>query len=253
MENNTSLFFTLLFAVGFFCCGEDNAPGSAMPEQDATGPNVLVYTKTAGFRHESIEKGVATLRELGAENGFAIVHSEDSLAFSPENLKKFRLVIFLSTTMNVLGPQQEEAFKGFISAGGAYMGIHAAADTEYEWDWYGKLAGAYFKSHPKQQEARIEVVDQNHPSTRHLPAVWTHFDEWYNFKDINPEIRVLMKLDESSYEGGENNGNHPIAWCHEFGGGRSFYTGLGHTEAAYDDAAFRQHLLGGILWCLSVE
>jgi type 1 glutamine amidotransferase len=253
MEKNSSLLITILIAIGFFCCGEDNAPGSDTREPDALAPSVLVYTKTAGFRHKSIEKGVATLRELGTNNGFAITHTEDSLAFSADNLKKYRLVIFLSTTMDVLGPAQEEAFKGYISSGGSYMGIHAAADTEYEWDWYGKLTGAYFKSHPKQQEAKIEVVDRDHPATSHLPEIWTHFDEWYNYKDISSDIRVLMKLDESSYEGGENNGNHPIAWCQEYAGGRSFYTGLGHTNEAYDDPAFRQHLLGGILWCLAVE
>lgn len=215
MEQNSSLFLTLVIAIGFFCCTESSSPGNSGPVADTQQPSVLVYTKTAGYRHESIEKGVATLKELGAESGFSITHSEDSLAFSADNLKKYRLVIFLSTTMDVLGSAQEEAFKSYISSGGAYMGIHAATDTEYEWGWYGKLAGAYFKSHPKQQEAKIEVVDQDHPATSHLPAVWTHFDEWYNYKDINPDIRVLMKLDESSYEGGENNGNHPIAWCHE--------------------------------------
>ena len=130
------------------------------------------------------------------------------------------------------------------------MGVHAAADTEYEWPWYGKLVGAYFKSHPKQQKAKIEVVDRNHASTSHLEKTWMHFDEWYNYKDINPDIKVIMKLDESSYEGGENGEDHPIAWYHEFDGGRSFYTGLGHTDESYDDPLFRAHLLGGIKYCL---
>ena len=115
------------------------------------------------------------------------------------------------------------------------MGIHAAADTEYDWAWYGKLVGGYFESHPEQQQAKIDVVDRTHPSTVHLKNEWLHFDEWYNFKNLNPKVNVLMKLDESTYKGGTNGNNHPIAWYHEFDGGRAFYTGLGHTEEAYDD------------------
>lgn len=211
---------------------------------------VLVFTKTAGFRHQSIEKGVATLRELGKDNRFEITHTEDSLQFDRDILKKYQLVIFLSTTLDVLGEEQERAFRSFINNGGNYMGIHAASDTEYDWPWYGKLVGAYFKSHPKQQEAKILVVDRTHPSTAHLPPTWSHFDEWYNYKNLNPKVQVLLKLDETSYKGGENGENHPIAWYHQFDGGRAFYTGLGHTEEAYDDPDFRQHLLGGITYCL---
>ena len=122
------------------------------------------------------------------------------------------------------------------------MGVHAATDTEYEWPWYGELVGVYFKSHPKQQKAKIDVVDKNHPSTLHLNDTWMHFDEWYNYKNINPNIKVLMKLDESSYAGGENGDYHPIAWYHEFDGGRAFYTGLGHTNESYDNPNFRKHL-----------
>lgn len=220
---------------------------------DTQSPQLLVFTKTAGYRHKSIEKGVETLKELGTEEGFQVTHTEDSLAFSPENLKNYQLVVFLSTTMDVLGDAQQTAFENYIRAGGAYLGIHAAADTEYDWPWYGKLCGAWFLSHPKQQKARIEVTNQNHPATGHLGEEWMHFDEWYNYKNINPDLQVLMTLDESSYEGGENGDFHPIAWFHEFDGGRAFYTGLGHTEEAFDDPKFRQHLVGGILWCLGVQ
>lgn len=211
---------------------------------------VLVFTKTMGYRHKSIEKGVATLMELGGMHGFEVTQTEDSLAFTSENLKKYQLVIFLSTTMDVLGTLQEQAFEAYINTGGSYLGIHAAADTEYDWPWYGELAGAWFKSHPRQQEARIEVVDQEHPATAHLGATWMHFDELYNYKNFSPDIHVLMQLDESSYEGGENGDYHPIAWYHEVGQGSAFYTGLGHTEEAYDDPKFRQHLVGAIAWCL---
>lgn len=211
---------------------------------------VLVFTKTNGYRHKSIEKGVATIKALGLQNKFVVSHTEDSLAFNDDNLKKYDLVIFLSTTQDVLGSAQEDAFEKYIQGGGSFLGVHAAADTEYEWPWYNKLVGAYFKSHPKQQEAKIDVMDKSHPATAHLDNVWMHFDEWYNYKSINPDLNVLMKLDEDSYEGGENGDNHPIAWYHEFDGGRAFYTGLGHTDEAYDDPKFKKHLMGGIAYCL---
>jgi hypothetical protein len=165
-------------------------------------------------------------------------------------LKNYKLVVFLSTTLDVLNDAQQKAFESYIKNGGAYLGIHAAADTEYDWPWYGKMVGGYFVSHPAQQKAKIDVVDKTHPSTAHLSDVWMHFDEWYNYKELNPDVHVLLNLDESSYEGGTNGKNHPIAWYHEFDGGRVFYTGLGHTETSYDEPEFRQHLLGGITWCL---
>tara|TARA_R110000868_G_scaffold82956_8_gene234098 strand:- start:5293 stop:6138 length:846 start_codon:yes stop_codon:yes gene_type:complete len=216
----------------------------------ALKPQILVFTKTAGYRHGAIEKGVETIRELGLKNNFEVTQTEDSLQFNIINLKKYQLVLFLSTTKDVLGEDQQQAFKTYINNGGSFMGVHAATDTEYEWPWYGELVGAYFVSHPEQQEARINVVDGGHGSTSHLDDTWMHFDEWYNFKDINSDLNVLLMLDESSYLGGINGDNHPIAWYHEFDGGRAFYTGLGHTKAAYDDPNFRQHLLGGIEWCL---
>ncbi|WP_158975185.1 ThuA domain-containing protein [Cellulophaga sp. L1A9] len=213
-------------------------------------PKVLVFTKTAGYRHGSIEKGVETIRELGSENNFEVVETSDSLQFNAANLKKYQLVIFLSTTGDVLGDEQQVAFENYIKSGGSYLGIHAATDTEYEWPWYGELVGAYFLNHPKQQQATLDIINGNHAATKHLESTWSHFDEWYNFKNINPDMNVLLKLDETSYEGGKNGDNHPIAWFHEFDGGRAFYTGLGHADAAFDDANFRQHVLGGIEWCL---
>ncbi|RIV72897.1 ThuA domain-containing protein [Flagellimonas aequoris] len=211
---------------------------------------VLVFTKTAGFRHQSIEKGVQTFRELGRKNGFIALQTESGEDFTSQNLKNYKLIVFLNTTMDVLNDAQQKAFESYIKNGGSYLGVHAASDTEYDWPWYGKLVGGYFVSHPEQQKAKIDVLDKTHPSTAHLQDVWMHFDEWYNFKDLNPNVHVLLKLDETSYKGGINGDNHPIAWYHEYDGGRVFYTGLGHTEASYDEPEFRQHLLGAIEWCL---
>jgi type 1 glutamine amidotransferase len=216
----------------------------------AEKPAVLIFSKTNGFRHESIPAGIEAIKKLGASNGFDVVATEDSLEINKSNLKKFAAVIFLSPTGKVFGPEQEEAFQNYIEQGGGYVGIHAATDCEYNWPWYGKLAGAYFKGHPSQQEAKLIIVNKNHPSTAGLPDTWVRKDEWYNFKDINPDITVLIKIDESSYKGGENGGDHPMAWYHAYDGGRAFYTELGHTNESFSDPLYLKHLLGGIEYAI---
>ena len=230
-------------------CNEANP----LPIEEQPIPElVLAFTKTEGYRHASIEKGVQTLRELGRENGFIVLQTETAEDFNPDNLKNFKLVVFLSTTMDVLDNNQQQAFENYIRNGGSFMGIHAAADTEYDWPWYGKLVGAYFDSHPNDpnvRQAKMDVLVQDHPATAHLDPTWVRTDEWYNYKSWNANITVLVNLDETSYEGGTNGDRHPIAWYHEYDGGRAFYTGGGHTDASFDEPDFRKHLLGGVLWC----
>jgi cytochrome c len=215
---------------------------------------VLVFSRTAGFRHGSIEAGREAISQLGRDHGFRVEATEDPTRFSEETLAKFRAVVFLNTTGNVLSPEQKEAFESFIRAGGGFVGIHAAADTEYEWEWYGKLVGAYFKSHPRTQEAVIQVEDRTHPATSHLADKWKRRDEWYNFR-ANPRehVHVLLSLDTGSFEGSEMGDDHPIAWWRELDGGRAFYTGLGHTEESFREKAFLQHLLGAIQWAAGAD
>ena len=213
-------------------------------------PRILVFSKTAAYRHESISVGKAAIIKLGKENGFIVDTTENENYFHEDSLKKYSAVVFLNTTGNVLNHPQQVSFERYIQAGGGYAGIHAAADTEYDWAWYGKLAGAYFLSHPKIQDANMEVLNHNHASTKHLSEKWMKKDEWYNYKEINPEIKVLINLDEKSYEGGTNGNRHPIAWYHEFDGGRSFYTGMGHTNESYSDPTYLKHILGGIKYAM---
>ncbi|WP_405905761.1 ThuA domain-containing protein [Streptomyces sp. NBC_00828] len=212
---------------------------------------VLVFSKTAGFRHDSIPEGIAAVGELGAAGGFIVDATEDAGAFTTGNLSRYDAVVFLSTTGDVLDAAQQGAFERYIKRGGGYVGIHAAADTEYDWAFYGGLAGAYFQSHPAIQPATVDVEDRAHPATSGLPSTWNRTDEWYNYRS-NPRehARVLASLDESSYTGGTMSGDHPIAWCQEYRGGRAFYTGGGHTKESYADPAFRQHLLGGIQYAV---
>lgn len=217
---------------------------------------MLVFSKTEGFRHQSIEVGINALQKLGEENNYIVEATEDATRFTEPVLKQYDAVIFLSTTGDVLDYRQQAEFERYIQAGGGFVGIHAAADTEYEWPWYGKLVGAYFESHPGNpnvREATLQVTDHEHLSTNELPDEWQRTDEWYNYKDIYSEIKVLINLDESSYEGGTNGENHPIAWYHPYDGGRAFYTGGGHTSESFSEPLFLQHLLGGIQYAIGEE
>ena len=211
---------------------------------------ILVFSRTKGYRHASIGAGKRAIMAMGAANKFQVDTTEDAAQFALANLKKYKTVVFLSTTGNVLDSLQQMAFEQYIRQGGSYVGIHAAADTEYDWPWYNQLCGAWFLNHPKQQNAEVVVLDKKHMSTSMLPDRWKRFDEWYSYKNIVPELHVLANLDEKTYEGGKNGDNHPIAWYRTFEGGRSFYTGGGHTDASYEEPLFVAHLLGGIKWAM---
>ncbi len=216
-------------------------------------PRILVFSKTTGFRHSSIPAGQQAILKLGEANGFLVDTTEDARYFNEDSLDKYAAVVFLNTTDSkdsLLNHYQENAFERYIQAGGGFVGVHAATDAGYHWGWYGRLVGAYFTSHPQQQEATLNVTDKNHPATRHLPDPWTRKDEWYNFKNINPDLNILLTIDESSYEGGSNGDPHPMAWYHAYDGGRAFYTGLGHTDESYQEELFLQHLLGGIQYAI---
>lgn len=214
-------------------------------------PRILIYSKTNGYHHASIPAGIAAIKKLGAENGFDVDDTVDSTRFNSKNLKKYAAIIFLSTTGKVFGPDEESAFRAYIEHGGGFVGIHAATDCEYNWPWYGELVGAYFKSHPKQQQAKLIIVDKSNPSTVGLPDPWERFDEWYNFRNLSQQTKILLKIDESSYTGGENGDNHPMAWYHDFDGGRAFYTALGHTDESYSDSNYLHHILGGIKYAMT--
>lgn len=212
---------------------------------------VLVFSKTAGYHHESIAAGIKAIEKLGKENHFMVDTTTNSNVFTEANLKQYKAVIFLSTTGTILNDAQKAAFEKYIHNGGGFMGIHAATDTEYDWPWYNRMIGAYFKSHPEQQNANLHVVDNHFIATKNLPETWTRWDEWYNFKNTHwDSVHVLITIDEKSYHGGENGDYHPMSWYHSFEGGRVFYTALGHTDASYSDPLFLGHLLGGILYAM---
>ena len=220
----------------------------------ADGVSLLLFSRTAAYRHDSIPAGVQALSKLAADHAWTLAATEDPTRFSDEGLAAYDAVIFLSTTGDVLDDTQQAAFERFIRAGKGFIGIHSATDTEYDWAWYGGLVGAYFREHPAIQPADVIVEDAASPATAGLPNPWHRTDEWYSFKS-NPrsKVHVLLSLDERSYTPGSSsmNGDHPIAWCQEYDGGRAFYTALGHTSESFSDPSFIGQVAGAVTWVLA--
>ncbi|WP_316841533.1 ThuA domain-containing protein [Pedobacter gandavensis] len=235
----------LSFLLLFLCCWNYNT--------FAKKKKILVFSKTSGFHHSSIKEGVIALQELAKAHNFIADTTTDAKKFNTQHLKQYAAIVFLNTTGDVFDTQQEKAFETYIKSGGGFVGVHAATNTEFDWPWYGKLVGAYFVKHPAPQFANLKVIDTKTIATSHLPEIWNRKDEWYNFRDISPDLHILINVDESSYKGGSNGANHPMAWYQDFDGGRAFYTGLGHTAASYTDPLFLQHLWGGLQYAMGIK
>jgi type 1 glutamine amidotransferase len=199
----------------------------------------LVFTKTTGYRHASIADGVRALERLGHEHAFGVDTTADATQFNRANLARYDVVIFLSTTGTPIPDRaQQGAFERYIRAGGGFVGIHAASDTRGKWPWYERLLGARFKRHDPGVSARtVTVEDRTSAATRGLPAAWRRTDEWYEFR-ANPRagVHVLASLGET----------RPLAWCHDYDGGRAVYTAMGHTKASFHEPRYLAHVLGAI-------
>jgi len=242
--------WVILLALTYACSSTSSTTASQTPTTASTVPPsfaVLVFSKTAGFRHDSIGPGIFAIQALGRQKGFSVDATEDASRFNDATLSKYKAVVFLCTTGDVRDTVQQAVFERFIRAGGGYAGIHSAADTEYDWPFYGALLGAYFNGHPDIQQATLQV--ESSPITSGLPRVWTRRDEWYNFQ-VNPRGRVdvLATIDEHSYTGGTMGADHPVMWSHAFEGGRGWYTAGGHTSESFSEPLFLDHLAKGILW-----
>ncbi|GAB4416320.1 MAG: hypothetical protein OHK0039_25620 [Bacteroidia bacterium] len=244
----TLLLFALLPGLLFVACNNKRSE-----------VRLLVFSKTKGFRHQSIPDGQQAFFKLAGENGWIVDTTENSEVFTDENLSRYSAVVFLNTTGDVLDNRQQASFERYIQAGGGYVGVHAATDTEYDWPWYNRLAGAYFTSHPNDPNVRkgtMRILDNTHPSTRFFGdrKIWERNDEFYNFRDIyhgKPDgIKPLIDIDEKSYEGGTNGDFHPMSWYHDYDGGRAFYTNFGHTSETYSEPDFLQHLKGGVEYAI---
>ena len=228
-----------------------NAPGRAQDQSPAADFDALVFSKTLLFRHPSITNGIAAIKQLGAENHFHVDATEDAACFTRSNLARYRVVIFLSTSGDILNGDQQAAFRDFIERGGGLAAIHAAVAgevaTEGSWPWYGEALCARFTNHSAIVQATVTIEDRKNPSTVPLPEHWMRTDEWYNFISAPRGCaRVLASLDETTYKGGSMGPDHPVSWCRRVGKGRIWYTALGHTEASFTEPLFLKHLLGGI-------
>ncbi|MET4157494.1 ThuA domain-containing protein [Agromyces sp. PvR057] len=275
MKHHVQRAITGLCAVGVTLgLGIAAAPANAADNEY----QVLVVGETLGFRHSHIDDTTRAIIELGEAHGFGVDVWDPpqgsspgqpalTLASSPfttaADLSKYATIIFASPVdgTNNLDPNRPRllddaelaAFQGYIRGGGGYVGLHAATDSMHTVPWYSELTGgsARFRNHPAQQTATMRVESPGHPSTSMLPAAWVRFDEWYNFT-TNPrdDVHVLITLDESTYNpgGGAMGADHPLAWCQNFEGGRSWYEGAGHTDASWTDPLFLSHVLGGIEW-----
>ncbi len=218
---------------------------------------VLLITITNGWRHESVHAGVLAIQQLAVRNNFDVVYFDDPNSFTDKNLEQYQLIIFLTTTGNILDSAQKKVMERFIHSGKGFVGIHSASDTEYDWDWYTKLVGRMFYIHPIIQTAKLKVLDPAFPGLQGLDGkLWT--DEWYQFgPEKVSDLHYVLGVDESTYNPKADWGAkkalgmgqlHPIAWYHNYDGGRSFYTALGHIPAVFSDQAFLNHLYAGILW-----
>jgi type 1 glutamine amidotransferase len=241
----------IALVVVIVCCFTRCSNSPATQPNTVAQDKVLVFSKTTGFRHDSIPDGIAAIQQLGRDNQFAVDATENSAVFMDKNLAQYKAIIFLNTTGDLFDDSQKSALQHYIQSGGGFAGIHSASDTEHNWPWYGQLVGSFFQSHPAIQTANIQVQDASHPSTATLPQIWQRNDEWYNFVS-NPRgsVHVLARIDESTYSGGTMGTDHPIAWCQVFAGGRSWYTAGGHTKESYTEKLFVQHLLGGIQYAM---
>ena len=233
------------------CPASSGAPAAA-PAPAHAPFQILVFSRTTGYRHASIATGITAIEVLGAFNDFTVEATEDPAAFNDTNLARFAAAVFLSTTGEILDESQQAAFERYIRAGHGFVGVHSASDTEYGWPWYHALLGATFASHPAIQPATVIVVDPGQPSTRALPNPWERTDEWYNFTAQPADVTVLARVDEASYTGGTMGALHPISWQHVYEGGRAWYTAMGHTACSYSERAFLDQLLGGIEWAVGI-
>ncbi len=243
LKSKSIVLKALLFVVLFVLMSNTQASAKA-------NPKVLIFFKTVAYHHASIPAGIKAIIKLGEQAAFDCDTTSDSANFTDENLKQYSAVIFLNTSGDVLEDDQQTAFETYIKHGGGFVGVHGATDTEYEWNFYGRLVGAYFKSHPDIQPATLKIVNPTHLATKDLPTEWKRTDEWFNFGWYNDDIKFLIVIEEDSYKGGRNGGEHPLAWFHTFEGGRAFYTALGHTEESYSEPLFLRHLLGGIEYAM---
>jgi len=218
----------------------------------------LVVSSTRGWHHESLHYGFIALQQLGTKHSFEVTLWEDPNGFTDKYVEQFQVIVFLNTSGDIFDSAQQRVMERFIRSGKGYVGIHSASDTEYDWEWYTRLVGRMFTIHPVVQTAKLKLLDASFPGLDGFAngKLWT--DEWYEFgPEKTKGLNYILGVDESTYDTkvqwGEKKGVgmgaiHPLAWYHQFDGGRSFYTALGHLPTNFSQHAFLDHLYAGIRW-----
>jgi len=237
------------------------APFVRAPGQPPELPRVLFLTHSAGFVHDVVKRGdddglaVAERGLLGAAKGVLdVVASQDCAMLEPASLAGFDAVVLYTTGELPVPDATRAGLLDWVRGGGAFVGVHCATDTFYEYPPYLAMVGGTFDGHPWHQEVLVTVEDTRHPATAHLGARFPITDEIYQFRDFHRHpVRVLASLDPASVEiekGKRADGDYALSWWKDYGQGRVFYTALGHRPEVWDDARFLEHLLGGIRWAI---
>ena len=222
---------------------------------------ILIYTKNGeGFVHDNIEASIRGITKISQENGIAVDASDDPSVFTRGNIGKYDALVFSNTNNETFDTDEQRlVFAHYIQAGGGFVGIHSASGSERDWPWFWACLGAKFRRHPQHQDFKIKVVDPNHLATRHLDDIWNWVNgEFYYLDNLNPDIKILLAGDVAGLEDPDNDGYpgtvfgdyFPMAWYHDYDGGRQFYTSLGHYDSSYQDLDFLKLLLGGIQYAM---
>ena len=247
---------------GFPVTYETEKPAISFPPNQAA---LLVFSKTTGFRHgESIDASKPVFAEMARRNGWFVYETEEGGVFNPEQLHRFKAVIFNNSTGRVLNDAQQLALSRYVEAGGALVGIHGAGDNSHRWPWYEThLLGTRFSHHPinpqfQKTAVRVEPAADT-TLTRHLPPSWVHEDEWYVFFNQPKGVKVVSYIngDQIIPDGNllwirdKNFGMgpyHPVAWYRPAGKGKTFYTSMGHGKDVWQDAHFVRLLENALRW-----
>jgi type 1 glutamine amidotransferase len=221
---------------------------------------ILVFTKNGkGYVHDNIPASIEAIGKLCAENKISMDVTTNSAEFTDENLKKYKALVFSNTNNKLFDNDGQKAvLQHYIRNGGGFVGIHSACGSERQWPWFWSLLGGKFQRHPPLQPFVINVRDRQHPSTAHLGETWQWKDEFYFLDHLEPGLHVLLSGDRASLkdpskgknDGEQIDGQSPLAWCHEFEGGRAWFTALGHSKEDYSNPEYTKHILGGILWAM---
>ena len=197
--------------------------------------------------------GVAQIAELHRLRAQRV---DDVRGLDPNALHEARALALFTIGETPWNGAQRSAILERLRAGElAVLAIHSATDSCYGWSDYGRVVGARFDGHPWTQDVELEVVEPDHPATRHLGSTWRWHDEVYQFRGLRPDARVLLRVPAPELDLDAPGAKHPpfgfpVAWCFEEGAGRVSSTSLGHFPSAWESPAYLQHLSGSLAFAL---